>query len=327
MPCDRGGGCRWASGLLACTESPRVCNGLSCLHARAHTHTTCDTYQVSGYLSNEDARLYEVRRRSDYLEAVLRGDLEPYVSPEVREALSSLPQVFSADSKPRFKDFFDRYGPAFIDQVYTGGMLAAQVFLSAGASLEAHHSVSAMYSAIKAALGPWAVGSDSGGAGDEDSPLVAILREQINSETQATGGDTPGGAPRTAQEYEGWLQSARRAPKLIGYRVRSVAELTNDPARKEAIRAAIAEIYGNAADDAAMYQELIHDYQSVMDRLNGTKSVSYFDCHYVNVLSYPGGGNRPTSCPDGEVVTGTQTAHWQFMEVTKLRCCKAFIST
>jgi len=48
-----------------------------------------------------------------------------------------------------------------------------------------------------------------------------------------------------------------------------------------------------------MYQELIHDYQSVMDRLNGTKSVTYFDCHYVSV-AYLEWQTIATTCPPGE---------------------------
>ena len=288
-----------------------------------HAHTS--TYQVSGYLSNEDSLVYEVQRLTDYDEAVLRPDLEPYLSREFRDALSRLPKVFSADSLPTFKDFFDRYGPAIIDQVHTGGMLMARVHLSAGASLEADHSSSAMYSAIKAALGPWAVGSDSGGSGD--SPLVAIVRERMNTETQVTGGDNPSVVPRNAEEYEGWLQSARRSPKVIGYRVRSVAELTNDPALKKAMRAAISEIYGNAADDAAMYQGLIRDYQSVLHRLNGTKSVRYYDCHvvFINFIAHE---TVDTPCPPGESMTGTSSfVHPNlYARVTRMTCCKAEIS-
>jgi hypothetical protein len=51
----------------------------------------------------------------------------------------------------------------------------------------------------------------------------------------------------TADDYERWMQSVRKSPKLINYRVRSEAELTNVPELKRAIRDAISEIYGDAA--------------------------------------------------------------------------------
>ena len=74
---------------------------------------------MNGWMDSESSRMYVVERRFGSFEAILRGVLEPYLTEEVKQALMALPRAFSIDTKLAFKDFFDRYGPFFIDQVYT----------------------------------------------------------------------------------------------------------------------------------------------------------------------------------------------------------------
>ena len=145
--------------------------------------------QVSGYFTSENSRLYEVERRFGSFEAILKGDLEPYQTQEVKDALGALPRTY-VENKQAYKDFFERYGPFFIDQVYNGGTIKATVVLSDGASVQAQNSASATYSGerVRASLGGWAVGFGSGGGGG-DSSLTATIREQSSSEIQVRGGD------------------------------------------------------------------------------------------------------------------------------------------
>ena len=85
---------------------------------------------MNGWMDSESSRMYVVERRFGSFEAILRGVLEPYLTEEVKQALMALPRAFSIDTKLAFKDFFDRYGPFFIDQVYNGGTIKATVVLS-----------------------------------------------------------------------------------------------------------------------------------------------------------------------------------------------------
>ena len=214
--------------------------------------------------------MYVVERRFGSFEAILKGNLEPYLTDEVKQALMALPRAYSIDTKLAFKDFFDRYGPFFIDQVYNGGTIKATVVLSEGASIEAENSMSATFSGIQAAVGDWAAGFGSGGAGG-DSKLKATIREKMTSEIQVIGGDQADPMAFdvmswTSDLYERWMQSVRKLPKLLNYRVRPAAELTNDDSLKEAIRAAIRDIYGSALDDAERYEELIHKYNSLKEQ-------------------------------------------------------------
>ena len=70
----------------------------------------------------------------------------------------------------------------------------------------------------------------------------------------------------------------------------NAAELKNVPELKRAIRDAISEIYGDAADDAEMLQQLTQTYYSLRDQVNGlaipskgARSVSYSNCRWVQV--------------------------------------------
>jgi len=299
------------------------------------------TQKVSGYFTSENSRLYEVERRFGSFEAILKGDLEPYLTQEVKDALSALPRTY-AENKQAYKDFFERYGPFFIDQVYNGGTIKATVVLSAGASVEAQNTASATYSGVRASVGGWAVGFGSGGGGG-DSSLTATIREQSSSEIQVLGGDHTDPVAFdvmtwTSEDYERWMQSVRQSPKLIHYRVRSAAELTNEPALKEAIRAAISDVYGDRADDAEMFQQLTQTYHSLNDQVDGLAipsqgswSVSYFNCHFVALDYSVVNQERQTSCPAGESVVGTKQYHrwgttFSKKHVTHMKCCQASIS-
>lgn len=188
---------------------------------------------MTGIFSHQNSRLYELQRRFGSFEAILKGNLEPHLTQEVKDALSVLPRTFSEQTKQFFKDFFDRYGPFIIDQVYNGGTIKATVALSEGASVEAENSASATYLGIRASLGMWAVGFGSG-AGGGDSSLSAEIAKKAISEIVVQGGDHTDPLAFsvmtwTADDYERWMQSVRQSPKLIHYRVRSAAELTNEP--------------------------------------------------------------------------------------------------
>ena len=65
----------------------------------------------------------------------------------------------------------------------------------------------------------------------------------------------------------------------------NAAELKNVPELKRAIRDAISEIYGDAADDAEMFQQLTQTYYSLRDQVpsKGKRSVSYSNCRWVQV--------------------------------------------
>ena len=65
----------------------------------------------------------------------------------------------------------------------------------------------------------------------------------------------------------------------------NAAELKNVPELKRAIRDAISEIYGDAADDAEMFQQLTQTYYSLRDRVpsKGKRSVSYSNGRWVQV--------------------------------------------
>ena len=281
-------------------------------------------------MANPNSRLYEMERRFGSIEAILKGDLGPYLAQDVKDAMSALPRTYSDQTQQAFKDFFETYGPFYIDQVCSGGMIKAQVVLSDGATVEADHGTSATHSAVRAAAGDWAVGFDT----DEDSPLSATISGQMSSQTQIIGGDHTHVIPRTSDDYERWLQSVRASPKLIRFRVRSAAELTNEPALKEAIRASIRDIYGDRADDAAMYQALIDKYHAETERvdglearINGTKGVSYYDCHLVRI-DYREWHVVYTPCPAGESVVGTSNfVHPNVdLRMIEMMCCKAEIS-
>ncbi len=166
---------------------------------------------MTGHFRDKNSRLYELERRFGSFEAILKGNLWPHLTQEVKNALSALPRTFSEVTKLAFKDFFDRYGPFIIDQVYNGGTIKATVALSDGASVEAENSASATYSGIRSSLGKWTVGWGSGGGGG-DSSLSATLREKAISEIQVLGGDHTNPLAFnvmdwTSEDYERWMQS------------------------------------------------------------------------------------------------------------------------
>ena len=139
------------------------------------------------------------------------------------------------------------------------------------------------------------------------------------------------------------MQSVRQSPKLIHYRVRSAAELTNEPALKEAISAVISDIYGDSMDDAEMFQQLTQTYYSLKVQVDGlaipsggVRSVSYSECHYVEI-TYTDWTEEVISCPNGEFVVGIKSyrrtvdihrgrGYSRDSYPTHVKCCKASIS-
>jgi len=304
-----------------------------------------ETQRMTGFFRDARSRVYEVARRFGSFEAILKGNLDQYLVPEVKDALNALPRAYGVEQRQEFIDFFNRYGPFFVDQVWNGGKITATVVLSSASEIEAENSASATVSGIKASVGDWAAGFGSGGA-DASSSLAATIRSKSSSHIQVVGGDHADPLAFdvrtwTSDDYERWAHAVRRSPKPIHYRVRSAAELTNDPELKTALRAAISDIYGDMADDASKYEELTQSYHSVIDQINGlaipsngVRSVSYSECHDVEILVSVHEYER-TSCPTGESVVAVKTyKRWRIgfdfsdidQYVSHLRCCKSSIS-
>jgi len=295
------------------------------------------TQRMTGFFRDARSRVYEVVRRFGSFEAILKGNLDQYLVPEVKDALNALPRAYGVEHRQKFIDFFNRYGPFFVDQVWNGGKITATVVLSSATEIEAENSASATVSGIKASVGDWAVGFGSGGA-DASSSFAATIRSKSSSHIQVVGGDHANPSAFdvrawTSDDYERWSQTVRRSPKPIHYRVRSAAELTNDPELKAALRAAISDIFGDMADDVSKYEELTQSYYSLREQVNGLaipsggrRSVTFDRCEWVTPIhrgQQCGGTDKPTCCEGDGVVANFHSQHhsaylhW-FM---KVQCC------